>query len=145
MTKSAFALLVTMGWFGGLFAENESKDSEPAGDKEMATVVTPLDSSDLRDFEKNSPAVQALIEKCLPLTHQNLGYKYGSSSPSDGGMDCSGTIFYVLREIGIDDVPRTASDQYVWARKADSFEAVVSRKKDSFELDELAPGDLLFW
>jgi cell wall-associated NlpC family hydrolase len=145
MTKPALVVLVMMGWAGGLLAENDSKNSEPAEEKEMATVVTPLDSSDLRDFEKNSPAVRALIEKCLPLTHQNLGYKYGSSSPSDGGMDCSGTIFYVLRQMGIDDVPRTASDQYVWARKADNFEAVVSRKKDSFELDELAPGDLLFW
>jgi peptidoglycan DL-endopeptidase CwlO len=112
---------------------------------QTATVVTPLDADDLADFEENPPEVRALLEACLPLTHQNLGYKFGSSDPTDGGMDCSGTIFYVLRAVGIHDVPRTASDQYVWARKADNFEAVVSRKKDSFELDELRPGDLLFW
>jgi cell wall-associated NlpC family hydrolase len=60
-------------------------------------------------------------------------------------MDCSGTIFHVLRAVGIDGVPRTASEQYVWARKADEFEPVVSRRADSFELDALRPGDLLFW
>jgi cell wall-associated NlpC family hydrolase len=108
-------------------------------------IVTPLTSSELADFDRNSPAVRALLEQCLALTHRNLGYQYGSSDPANGGMDCSGTIFHVLREAGIADVPRTASEQYVWARKAGEFEAVISRKKDSFELDDLRPGDLLFW
>ncbi len=125
---------------GSLLAQEARKIATPA-----PTIVTPLDVAALADFDANPPAVRALIEKCLPLTHQNLGYKYGSSDPAAGGMDCSGTIFYVLRALGIDDVPRTASEQYVWARKADNFEAVVSRKKNSFELDELRPGDLLFW
>ncbi len=60
-------------------------------------------------------------------------------------MDCSGTIYFVLKGADFEDVPRTASGQYVWARKAEEFEAVVSREKDSFELDNLRPGDLLFW
>jgi cell wall-associated NlpC family hydrolase len=110
-----------------------------------AAIVTPLTTAELRDFDANPPAVRALLEKCLALTRQNLTYKYGSSDPADGGMDCSGTIFHVLRASDIGEVPRTASEQYVWARKADNFEAVVSRKKDSFELDALRPGDLLFW
>jgi hypothetical protein len=108
-------------------------------------VVGSLETSALRDFDSNPPAIRNLIEKCLALTKQNLTYTFGASDPADGGMDCSGTIFYILREVGLKDVPRTASDQYVWARKADNFDAVVSRKKDSFELDDLLPGDLLFW
>ncbi len=116
-----------------------------SGDRSHPAIVTPLDSSALGDFEKNPPAVRDLLEKSLALTKRNLGYKFGSSDPADGGMDCSGTIYHVLRAAGIDDVPRTASEQYVWARKADNFEAVVSRKKDSFELDDLRAGDLLFW
>lgn len=99
----------------------------------------------MRDFEKNPAAVRALLEACLALTKRNLTYKFGSADPADGGMDCSGTIYHVLRAQGFDDVPRTASGQYVWARRADNFEAVVSRKADSFELDALRPGDLLFW
>lgn len=60
-------------------------------------------------------------------------------------MDCSGFIYYVLHRNGIADVPRDSSQQYVWVRKAGNFRAVLSRHADSFELDALKPGDLLFW
>jgi hypothetical protein len=46
---------------------------------------------------------------------------------------------------GIADVPRSSSEQYVWLRRAGKFEPVLSRKDDSFELENLQPGDLLFW
>jgi peptidoglycan DL-endopeptidase CwlO len=154
MVRSLFGAAVFLApLLSSSFAENTSPDKPgtatkaeegSAGDRH-ATVVTPLDSSQLRDFDANPPEVRALLEKGLALTRQNLGYQFGSSDPAAGGMDCSGTIFYVLRAVGLEDVPRTASEQYVWARKADNFEAVVSRKKDSFELDDLRPGDLLFW
>ena len=81
----------------------------------------------------------------LELTTRNLEYKYGSADPANGGMDCSGFVFYVLTQNGIRDVPRDSSQQYVWLRKAGNFKAVNSRKEDTFELDELVPGDLLFW
>ncbi len=89
--------------------------------------------------------MQKLIASALELTKQNLTYTYGSNDPANGGMDCSGFIHHVLRKNGFEDVPRDASGQYVWVRKADNFEAVLSRKKESFELDQLRPGDLLFW
>jgi cell wall-associated NlpC family hydrolase len=108
-------------------------------------VVASLDPADLADFAGNPPAVRRLLERALALTKENLTYVFGSSDPAAGGMDCSGTIFHLLREVGIDDVPRSASGQYVWARKAGNFEAVVSRDMESFELDDLHPGDLLFW
>ncbi len=60
-------------------------------------------------------------------------------------MDCSGFIYYVLQQNGFPDVPRDSSQQYVWVRKAGNFNAVLSRKEDSFEFDALKPGDLLFW
>lgn len=89
--------------------------------------------------------VRQLIEAGLELTKQNLGYTYGSADPAKGGMDCSGFIYYVLRQNGFPDVPRDSSQQYVWVRKTGNFDAVLSRKEDSFELDALKPGDLLFW
>lgn len=107
--------------------------------------VTAMTSSELRDFDANPPGVRRLLELCLDLTRRNLTYTFGSSDPASGGMDCSGTIYHVLSEAGVNDVPRTASDQYVWARKAGNFEAVVSRRRDSFEFSALRPGDLLFW
>ena len=89
--------------------------------------------------------MRQIVDTALELTTRNLEYKYGSSDPSSGGMDCSGFVVYVLTQNGIRDVPRDSSQQYVWVRKAGNFKAVNSRNEDTFELDELVPGDLLFW
>ena len=89
--------------------------------------------------------MRQIIDAGLALTKQNLGYTYGSADPANGGMDCSGFVYYVLKQNDFPDVPRDSSQQYVWVRKGGSFNAVVSRKEDSFELDDLKPGDLLFW
>jgi cell wall-associated NlpC family hydrolase len=86
-----------------------------------------------------------VIESSLELARQNLTYTFGSSDPKNGGLDCSGFIYFVLRQHGFTQVPRDSSGQYVWVRRARGFRAVVGRKADSFEMDELLPGDLLFW
>jgi cell wall-associated NlpC family hydrolase len=75
----------------------------------------------LAEFAAQPPAVQQLIRSSLALTKQNLTYTYGSADPGRGGMDCSGAIYYILREQGLEGVPRDASQQYVWARKNGSF------------------------
>ena len=38
-------------------------------------------------------------------------------------MDCSGFIYYVLKQNGFPDVPRDSSQQYVWVRKAWKFQS----------------------
>src|ERR1700730_12969915 len=60
-------------------------------------------------------------------------------------MDCSGFIYYILIAAGYKDVPRDSSGQYEWFRKSGNFHAVLSRSGESFELNDLKPGDLLFW
>ena len=60
-------------------------------------------------------------------------------------MDSSGFVYYLLSQCGIKGVPRDARQQYIWVRKAGTFEAVLAQRDDSFELDALKPGDLLFW
>lgn len=89
--------------------------------------------------------MRQLIESSLSLAARNLTYKYGSADPANGGMDCSGFIFYVLNQSGLKDVPRDSSQQYVWVRKAGNFQAVLGKSDDTFELAELKAGDLLFW
>ena len=86
-----------------------------------------------------------MIDTAVELTTRNLEYKYGSADPSNGGMDCSGFVYYVLTQFGLRDVPRDSSQQYVWLRKSGGFKAVNSRTEETFELDELTPGDLMFW
>ena len=104
-----------------------------------------LSPDEIVEYDSYPPKVRQIIDAGLALTKQNLGYSYGSADPAKGGMDCSGFVYYVLKQNGFPDVPRDSSQQYVWVRKAGNFDAVVSRKEDSFELDALKPGDLLFW
>jgi cell wall-associated NlpC family hydrolase len=121
-----------------------SRSPHPGPEKKGEPNVT-LSPDQISGYDNYSSNVRQIIDAGLELTRQNLGYNYGSADPANGGMDCSGFIYYVLNQNGFKDVPRDSSQQYVWVRKAGDFDAVLSRKEDSFELDDLKPGDLLFW
>jgi len=99
----------------------------------------------IEGFDKYPSKVRQILDAGLALAKENLTYTYGSADPSNGGMDCSGFIYYVLKQNGFPDVPRDSSQQYVWVRKAGDFDAVLSHKEDSFEFNDLKAGDLLFW
>jgi hypothetical protein len=120
-----------------------TKGSSPANGP--TGPVASLNPGQLRDFAAQPPKVQELIRKSLALTERNLTYVYGSADPTQGGMDCSGFIYYVLSSSGLKDVPRDSSGQYLWVRKNSDFHAVMSRNSDTFELKEMQPGDLMFW
>ena len=125
---------------------SEAAQATPSPSPSPTTAaVSSLKPDDLRSFYNNPPEVQQLLTAALELTELNLSYLYGSADPTRGGMDCSGTIYFLLQKMGVSDVPRTASQQYVWVRRADVFHPVVSTHMDSFELDALRPGHLLFW
>jgi cell wall-associated NlpC family hydrolase len=104
-----------------------------------------ISPAEISGYENYSPEVRKIIDLALSLTTMNLGYKYGSADPANGGMDCSGFIYYALSRCGIQEVPRDAREQYIWVRKAGNFQAVLAHRDDTFELDALRPGDLLFW
>ncbi len=75
-----------------------------------------------------------------------LKYMFGSADPANGGFDCSGAVFYMLKSIGMQP-PRTSSAQYLWVRDAGNLVPVT---RDISSLDDpifqqLTPGDLLFW
>jgi cell wall-associated NlpC family hydrolase len=120
-------------------------ESPEAGRGKKGWPNVSLSPDAIEGYEKYPPKVRQILDAGLALTKQNLGYTYGSADPANGGMDCSGFIYYVLKQNGFPDVPRDSSQQYIWVRKAGDFDAVLSRKEDSFELDDLKPGDLLFW
>jgi peptidoglycan DL-endopeptidase CwlO len=118
--------------------------SHPTAEKKGAPNVT-LSPDEIAGYESYPARVRQILDAGLALTKQNLGYTYGSADPANGGMDCSGFIYYLLNQNGFKDVPRDSSQQYVWVRKAGNFNAVLSRHENTFELDALKPGDLLFW
>ena len=121
-----------------------AQTSEPVRGKNGWPNVS-LSPDQIAGYENYPPRIRQILDAGLALTKQNLGYTYGSADPANGGMDCSGFIYYVLQKGGFPEVPRDSSQQYVWVRKAGDFNAVLSRKEDSFELNDLKPGDLLFW
>jgi cell wall-associated NlpC family hydrolase len=114
----------------------------PAPPSVHTTSLTP---ADLKEYADLSPSIQALIAHGLELTKLNLKYEYGSDDPEKGGMDCSGTVHYLLEQTGLKDVPRDATGIYTWAWKEGHIQPVASSSLKSFELDRLKPGDLLFW
>ena len=119
--------------------------AEKTGSSPTPANVATENPENIREFKNQPPQVQRLLREALALTEQNLSYKYGSSDPSAGGMDCSGFIYYVLTKSGFKDVPRDSSEQYAWIRQNSNFHAVLSRDSKSFEFRELRPGDLMFW
>lgn len=134
---SGFAIVfVAVGSFSWAAEKPASVTQPPAAS---------LAPDEIGGFEQYPARVQTLLRLALQLSQQKLGYIYGSADPLQGGMDCSGAIYYLLQQEGLSEVPRSSSEQYVWARKAGTFRAVVGTRLDGFELNELAPGDLLFW
>src|SRR5437764_12853261 len=125
--------------------EHSPSTSPEAVHKKNGAPNATLTPEAINGFEENPPRVRTLLNSALDLTTRNLDYKYGSADPSAGGMDCSGFVYYVLKQNGVGDVPRDSSQQYVWLRRIGKFEPVLSQKDDSFEMENLKPGDLLFW
>ena len=119
-------------------------DAAPSA-KSPAAANAAIAPEEILEFRAQPAGMRKLIESTLELARQNLTYTFGSSDPANGGLDCSGFIYYVLRQHGLTQVPRDSSGLYSWVRKARGFRAVISRKADSAEMDELLPGDLLFW
>ena len=117
---------------------------EPAA-APSAAAVSSIDPSEIEGFDAQPEPIKQLLLAGLELTKKNLTYKYGSDDPAGGGMDCSGTISYLLKSHGFADVPRDASQQYAWVRQKSRVYPVLSKKQDNSELRELRPGDLMFW
>jgi len=101
--------------------------------------------SDIVESKDYPEDVRKMTDLGFDLARRGLNYKYASADPANGGLDCSGFIHYVLTKSGVNNVPRDAREQYVWVRKAGNFQAVLAQSDDTFELDALKPGDLLFW
>ncbi|MDF1740019.1 MAG: NlpC/P60 family protein [Verrucomicrobiales bacterium] len=112
---------------------------------ESASVAT-IDSSDLVEYESQPAPVKELIDKALALTKKKLSYTYGSNSPANRGMDCSGTVQHTLSLMAEGKVPRSSYGMYHWVKDSGNLVETpgVTETTDSVFAD-LKPGDLLFW
>ena len=89
-------------------------------EKEQSSVLDKLSSFTDR-------AAQIAIEA---LSLVGIRYRYGGSSPEQG-LDCSGLVRYVFREVGGTDLPRTSQE--------------MSRRGEPVDKQNLQPGDLVFF
>ncbi|MCP5532653.1 MAG: C40 family peptidase [Akkermansiaceae bacterium] len=105
-------------------------------------------SSDLDGFEALAEPRRKLIETALGVARDSpwLRYVPAGSTPSDGGFDCSGAMYFVLRKAGLEP-PRTAANQREWVRGRSELHEPPddATSLDHPSLASLRPGDLLFW
>ena len=64
------------------------------------------------------------------LARSRIGAPYVAGAAGPWGFDCSGLVFWVYSQIGL-DVPRAAPDQYAWTTPVDQ--------------SNMQPGDLVFF
>ncbi|MDB6076369.1 MAG: cell wall-associated NlpC family hydrolase [Akkermansiaceae bacterium] len=118
------------------------------GEKEEAIRPGSIRPEELREYATLDPNRKKLIDAALDLAagEQWLTYTYGSAEPSNGGLDCSGSMYYLMQQVKIDP-PRTSRDQCEWVKDANKFTEVPSTATslDDPAFDKLTPGDLLFW
>ncbi len=117
----------------------------PAVKKVHAKHTYSVSTSELESFNKYPPPVKKLIIEALHLANQNLGYNYGSAHPKNQGMDCSGTVNYLLKKLQVAGVPRRSDEIYQWVLHKGRFHKVKGHHFNSAEFSHLKPGDLLFW
>ncbi|MDF1824167.1 MAG: NlpC/P60 family protein [Verrucomicrobiales bacterium] len=86
--------------------------------------------------------VRARAEK---ISRFGLTYKFGGDHPTEGGMDCSGTMQFMLSDLGFDDMPRTSYQQYDWLKKNRTLIPSKSIPDKMGGRKGIKPGDLIFW
>lgn len=95
---------------------------------------------------------QKLVQTCRWLSQQDLSYAQSWQPPGHPDvitMDCSNTVRFIVWKVFGFDLPRTASDQYLFLQKRGKVKAVPvggGGKVDTQKLmAEMRSGDLLFW
>jgi len=107
-----------------------------------------IKAPELKEYESLTGARKKIVDAALALAASEtwLKYTFGSAEPESGGLDCSGSVYYVLQEAGIQP-PRSSAAQFTWVKNAGALTEIPSGtsslKSEAFA--KLQPGDLLFW
>lgn len=124
--------------------EGRSKDPLPSNNPRPGSIG----KDQLREYTGLTGARKRIVDEALALAARPawLKYRFGSAEPENGGLDCSGSVYYVFQSAGIQP-PRTSAAQFSWVQKAGGFVTVpagVTATTDAV-FEALKPGDLLFW
>lgn len=116
-----------------------------AENKSSYAITKPIPIDQLSEYSTYPHVVQNLISTAAILSEMNLTYLYGSDDPKNKGMDCSGTMYYLLTKKELNDVPRQSDEMFNWVEKKGKLYRVTSNDFNSLEFSHLKAGDLLFW
>lgn len=112
----------------------------------QAAAVSSLNVRDIAGSAAWPADLRRMLTYALSLTERKLSYRYGSASPANGGMDCSGTVWHVLNRMGYREVPRTSAEMFEWVRRSGRLTRVNGTPALTDPVfARLRPGDLLFW
>ncbi len=89
--------------------------------------------------------ISIVRQRAETLAKFNLTYKFGGNHPSEGGMDCSATMKYLLSDLGFSDMPRTSYQQYDWLKKSRTMLHSKTIPASMGGRKGIKPGDLIFW
>lgn len=89
--------------------------------------------------------ITVLRTRAEEVSRLGLSYRFGGDHPSKGGMDCSGTMKYLISDIGFRDMPRTSYQQYEWLRQHRTLQHSKSIPERMGGRRGIKPGDLIFW
>ena len=89
---------------------------------------------------------RAFLEPALAFLKANPAVPYKLGSADATGMDCSGAVFFILKQAG-QEPPRSAHGQYLWMKELKRLTIVpaTARKEDDTAYAALLPGDLVFY
>lgn len=115
---------------------------------DVKTRPARIESAELAEFSLLPEARRQMIGTALAVAWESswLPYLAGGADPEDGGFDCSGAMYFVLRKAGLDP-PRSSNVQMEWLKKNGRLHRVAEHARDLKHpsLGALKPGDLLFW
>lgn len=129
----------------GLFIFLSILDVTASENKSIPAITKTIPIMDLTEYPHYPFHVKQLISQAFLLSQKNLTYLYGSSDPKNGGMDCSGTIYYLLKNMTHLNVPREANGMFDWVKKEGKIYYNIHNDFRSDDFNALKPGDLLFW
>lgn len=111
-----------------------------------APVSMPGSSVPIAAQVQRGPAtLSELRRRAEYLASRGLTYKFGGDHPTEGGMDCSGTMQFLLKSIGYSDIPRTSYAQFEWLQGLGTLKKVGFFRSPERAIGDFRPGDLIFW
>jgi len=134
-------------WIGLVIAIDAQTAETPPGKSGYGKPAL-IATADLTKFDELPADRRKLIECAIAVARDSpwLPYTVGGGEPSQGGFDCSGAMYFVMRKAGLAP-PRISLAQFQWikmnGRMHDVPAEAANLKHPS--LKKLHPGDLLFW